>query len=60
MQFQSKMRKILIIEDNSTKLQHIRDFCINNVKQSCLTDRQSYNTAQQEVIFHGSEYDIIL
>ena len=60
MQLQSKMRKILIIEDNSTKLQHIRNFCVNNVKQSCLTDRQSYNTAQQEVIFHGSEYDIIL
>ena len=54
------MRKILIIEDNATKLQHIKDFCTNYVQDSSLTDRQSYNTAQQEVIFHGSEYDIIL
>lgn len=54
------MRKILIIEDNAPKLQHIKDFCSNNVKQCYLTDKQSYNTAQQEVIFHGSEYDIIL
>ena len=54
------MRKILIIEDNATKLQHIKDFCTNYVQDSSLIDRQSYNTAQQEVIFHGSEYDIIL
>lgn len=54
------MRKILIIEDNATKLQHIKDFCTNYVQDSSLTDRQSYNTAQQEVIFHGSEYDVIL
>ena len=54
------MRNILIIEDNATKLQHIKDFCTNYVQESSLTDRQSYNTAQQEVIFHGSEYDIIL
>ncbi len=54
------MRNILIIEDNATKLQHIKDFCTNHVQESSLTDRQSYNTAQQEVIFHGSEYDIIL
>lgn len=25
-----------------------------------MSDRQSYNSAQQEVIFHGSEYDLIL
>jgi len=54
------MKRILIIEDNATKLQHIKDFCINNIEQCNLTDRQSYNTAQQEVIFHGGEYDIIL
>lgn len=54
------MKRILIIEDNATKLQHIKDFCINNIEQCNLTDRQSYNTAQQEVIFHGCEYDIIL
>ena len=54
------MKKILIIEDNAPKLQDIKDFCAIKVKQCELIDRQSYNTAQQEVIFHGSEYDIIL
>lgn len=54
------MKRILIIEDNAPKLQHIKDFCANNIQDSYLADRQSYNTAQQEVIFHGSEYDIIL
>lgn len=54
------MKRILIIEDNAPKLQHIKDFCANNIQDSYLADRQSYNTAQQEVIFHGREYDIIL
>lgn len=54
------MKKILIIEDNETKLQHIRDFCTANIAQSSITDRRSYNAAQQEVRFHGSEYDVIL
>ena len=53
-------KKILIIEDNETKLQHIRAFCKQNLKQCVLHDKQSYNSAQQEVIFHGSEYDLIL
>lgn len=54
------MKKILIIEDNAPKLQDIKDLCTIKVKQCELIDRQSYNTAQQEVVFHGSEYDIIL
>lgn len=54
------MKKILIIEDNETKLQHIREFCTANIVQSSITDRRSYNAAQQEVRFHGSEYDVIL
>lgn len=53
-------KKILIIEDNETKLQHIRAFCKQNLKQCVLHDKQSYNSAQQEVIFHGREYDLIL
>ena len=44
-------KKILIIEDNETKLQHIRAFCKQNLKQCVLHDKQSYNSAQQEVIF---------
>ena len=53
-------KKILIIEDNETKLQHIRAFCKQNLKQCVLHDKQSYNSEQQDVIFHGSEYDLIL
>lgn len=54
------LKKILIIEDNETKLQHIRTFCKQRLKQCILKDKQSYNSAQQEVVFHGSEYDLIL
>lgn len=54
------MKKILIIEDNETKLQHISEFCTANIAQCSITDRRSYNAAQQEVRFHGSDYDIIL
>lgn len=54
------MKKILIIEDNETKLQHIKDFCSENIAQSSITDKRSYNTAQQEVRLHGSDYDVIL
>lgn len=54
------MKKILIIEDNETKLQHIKDFCSENIAQSTITDKRSYNTAQQEVRLHGSDYDVIL
>ncbi len=54
------MKKILIIEDNAPKLQHIKNFCASHIQNSRLTDKQSYNTAQQEVLFHGCEYDVIL
>ena len=54
------LKRILIIEDNETKLQHIRTFCQQHLKQCVLNDKQSYNSAQQEVIFHGAEYDLIL
>ena len=54
------LKKILIIEDNETKLEHIKAFCKQSLKQCMLNDKQSYNSAQQEVIFHGSEYDLIL
>lgn len=54
------MKKILIIEDNETKLQHIKDFCSENIAQSSITDKRSYNTAQQEVRLRGSDYDVIL
>ncbi|WP_304522556.1 response regulator [Bacteroides acidifaciens] len=54
------MKKILIIEDNAPKLQDLKSFCHDNIQSCELSDRQSYNSAQQEVIFHGSEYDLIL
>ncbi|HCY73744.1 MAG TPA: hypothetical protein DHU75_06585 [Rikenellaceae bacterium] len=54
------LKRILIIEDNETKLQHIKSFCEQNIMQCILTDKQSYNSAQQEVIFHGSDYELII
>lgn len=54
------MGKILIIEDNVAKLEKLRDFCHDNYPDYEIVERNSYNSAQQEVIFHGSEYTIIL
>lgn len=54
------MKKILIIEDNATKLENIHDFCSSYYPNHEIVDRQSYNSAQQEVIFHGKEYELIL
>ena len=54
------MKKILIIEDNEIKLQHIKSLCKENFGSFTIEDRQSYNAAQNEVIYHGNEYDLIL
>ena len=54
------MNKILIIEDNTNKLKNLHELCIKNFSNSVIVDKQSYNSAQQEVIFHGGEYNLIL
>lgn len=54
------MRKVLIIEDNETKLERIMDLCSTEFPSYNLVDKRSYNSAQQEVLFHGNEYDLIL
>ena len=54
------MNKILIIEDNTTKLKNIRNLCSREFSAYQIVDKQSYNSAQQEVVYHGNEYDLIL
>ncbi len=54
------MNKILIIEDNATKLNNLHKLCSQYFPICKIVDKQSYNSAQQEVIYHGGEYDLIL
>ena len=54
------MNKILIIEDNATKLKNIHALCSQHFPTCRIVEKQSYNSAQQEVIFHGGEYELIL
>lgn len=54
------MKKILIIEDNATKLKNIHILCSEHFPSYIIEERLSYNSAQQEIIFHGNEYDLIL
>lgn len=54
------MKKILIIEDNATKLKNIHSLCSEHFSSYIIEERLSYNSAQQEIIFHGPEYDLIL
>jgi FOG: CheY-like receiver len=52
--------KILIIEDNKTKLERLKDFCVNNYSGMDIVEVVSYKYAQQEVVHRGNDYDIIL
>lgn len=52
--------KILIIEDNKTKLERLKDFCISNYSGMEIVEVVSYKYAQQEVVNRGNDYDIIL
>lgn len=54
------MNRILIIEDNAIKLANVRQFCEEHFQSCEIEDKQSYNSAQQEVVFHGEEYSLIL
>lgn len=53
-------KKLLIIEDNEPKLNHLRQFCADYWPDYTVECRNSYNTALSEVIHHGRYYDIIL
>lgn len=54
------MKKILIIEDNAVKLANVRQLCKEHFPLFEIVEKQSYNSAQQEVVFHGSDYALIL
>lgn len=54
------MNRILIIEDNEAKLNRIRTFLLESYSKIEICDQQSYNSALNEVLYHGKEYDLIL
>lgn len=51
---------MLIIEDNNTKLERIKELCAKEFPMHEFIDKRSYISAQQEVLFHGKEYVLIL
>ena len=53
-------KKLLIIEDNEPKLNHLKQFCADHWPDYTVEFRNSYNAALSEVIHHGRYYDIIL
>ena len=53
-------KRLLIIEDNDSKLNHLRQFCEENLNDYEVEDRRSYNSALAEVIHNGKSYDLIL
>ena len=53
-------KKLLIIEDNEPKLNHLKQFFADHWPDYTVECRNSYNAALSEVIHHGRYYDIIL
>lgn len=53
-------KRLLIIEDNDSKLNRLRQFCEENLQGYDVEDRRSYNSALSEVVHHGRTYDLIL
>lgn len=53
-------KKLLIIEDNEPKLNHLKQFCADHWPDYTVECRNSYNAALSEVIHYGRYYDIIL
>ncbi len=53
-------KQLLIIEDNDSKLNRLRQFCEENLKDYDIEDRRSYNSALSEVMHNGNRYDLIL
>lgn len=54
------MKKILIVEDNITKLDKLQCFCGEFYPDSNIVAKNSYNSALAEIIQHGTAYDVIL
>ena len=53
-------KRLLIIENNEPKLNHLRQFCEENLSEYEVEDRRSYNSALSEVVHNGNSYDLIL
>ena len=53
-------KRLLIIEDNESKLGRLRQFCEENLMGYEIEDRRSYNSALSEVVHNGRRYDLIL
>lgn len=53
-------KRLLIIEDNDSKLNRLRQFCEENLQDYDVEDRRSYNTALSEVVHNGKSYNLIL
>ena len=52
--------RILIIEDNTAKLERLKSFCVKNYPGVSITERPSYISAQREIVQNGNSYDVIL
>ena len=52
-------KRLLIIEDNEPKLNRLRQFCEENLKDYSVEDKRSYNSALAEVVHNGNRYDLI-
>ena len=53
-------KRLLIIEDNDSKLNRLRQFCEENLKDYDIEGRRSYNSALSEVMHNGMRYALIL
>jgi CheY-like chemotaxis protein len=53
-------KRLLIIEDNESKLGRLRQFCKENLMGYEIEDKRSYNSALSEVVHNGRRYDLIL
>ena len=52
--------KILIIEDNTAKLERLKSFCDKHYPEMEVTEIPSYISAQREIVQNGNAYDVIL
>lgn len=53
-------KRILVIEDNETKLNKLKQFCTDYWPGFAVECRCSYNSALSEVVYHGRNYNVIL
>lgn len=53
-------KRLLIIEDNDSKLNRLCQFCTKYLVDYFVSDKRSYNSALSEVVHNGKNYDLIL